>query len=423
MSDADDPRLPPGATDELDLLLDCSVRHALDQPDGQAFVPWFQEVAPLLAPKFVAGFEGSDSERHSALHLIGRLLWNRIPHPDHRYRPSPLPKPERNAPCPCGSGRKYKHCCARAEAIGDPFEHMSLLGYVLRQFPRTQLKTLSLDGVDVGELAHVAAEWCDAGESGAADAAVLLERVFADMTRADARAEYAFDVLADCYDVLGKPRKKADLIERCLAARDVALRSAALHRKITIAADRGERDAARRMFTEAQRMDPDHPGLATLEMTLLLDDGDHDRLRERGRFWMARLARDRDHDYSDLIAHIRDLVADPEGVALEIAGRDAPGLVELRRMLAALPAVECHYTLERMDGEARLVASPELAALEARWREGVDIAKPALTMLQTGDDTAPERVARGSRGSPRIRGRGSRSRYWTTLRWPSARWD
>lgn len=25
-------------------------------------------------------------------------------------------KPGRNDPCPCGSGKKYKHCCLRAEA-------------------------------------------------------------------------------------------------------------------------------------------------------------------------------------------------------------------------------------------------------------------------------------------------------------------
>ena len=227
MSDTSGERPKPDAVDELDLLIEISVRHALDEPDGHAFVPWFQEVAPVLAPNYFAGFEGSDSERRSALHAIGRLLWNRIPHPDHRFRPKPLPKPERNAPCPCGSARKYKHCCARAESFGDPFERMSLLTYVLGQFPRTRLKTMPLDGIDLDELAHVASEWRDAGERGAADAVALLERVFADVTRADARAEYAFDVLADCYDVLGRPRKKEQLIDRCLTAREVTLRSAA----------------------------------------------------------------------------------------------------------------------------------------------------------------------------------------------------
>ena len=26
-----------------------------------------------------------------------------------------FPKAGRNDPCPCGSGRKYKHCCLKAE--------------------------------------------------------------------------------------------------------------------------------------------------------------------------------------------------------------------------------------------------------------------------------------------------------------------
>src|SRR5882672_7051264 len=155
-----DERPMPEANDELDLLIDISVRRALDKPDGDTFLPWFQEIAPVLAPSFAAGFKGDESARRSALYMIGRLLWNRIPHPDHRFRPKPLPKPERNAPCPCGSGRKYKHCCAGAEALGNPFEHMSLLGYVLDQFPRSRLKAMPLDGIDLDELAHAASERC-----------------------------------------------------------------------------------------------------------------------------------------------------------------------------------------------------------------------------------------------------------------------
>ena len=384
-----------GSSDELDVLLEVSVSHALDLADGYTFVQWFPEIVPLLAPRLAAAFGGSGVEQRSALTLLGRLLWNRIPHPDHRFRPRPLPKPERNGPCPCGSGRKYKQCCAHAESLGDPFEHLSLLSYVLRRFPRAQLKTLPLDGIDLEELAYVAGQWRNESKRDAQSAVVLLERVLADPDRLDARAEQAFDVLADCYDVLDRPRKKADLIERYLAARDVTLRSTALHRKIAMLADRGERAEAWRLFAAAQRMEPDNPSLAALELSMHLDDGNHERLRERGRFWLARLARDRDHDYSDLIEHIRDLVSDPEGATLKLASRDAPGLLDLRRALATLPALECRYTLNRGDGEVQLVASDRLVELAAEWRHHAEVDKPDLVMLQSGDSTAPSRVAPG----------------------------
>jgi tetratricopeptide (TPR) repeat protein len=379
--------------DELDLLLSASARQALGPVDGHAFVEWFADVVPLLCPEFANQFAGSDAERRSAFHALGRLLWNRMPLPDNHFRPRPLPKPERNAACPCGSGQKYKHCCARAESARDPFEGLSLLQYVLGQYPRTQLKTLPLAGLDPEELAHIGHQWCRRGR--AADAEALLEHVFEDLDRLDERAQHAFDVLADCYDDLHRPRKKERLLERVASARNPALRSAALHRRITILADRGERAQAWRLFVDAQRHEPDNPMLATLELTLLLGEKKYDRMRERGRYWIARLSRDREHDYRDLIAHIRDLIADPVGMSLKYESVDRPGLMELRRLLASLPALEGHYEVERSDGMATLVPSGDLASVVANWRRQTQVIKPDLTMASAGDPDAWERVAPG----------------------------
>jgi len=76
---------------ELDYLFDVSVGRAIDHPEGHAFVEWFAEVAPLVAPPFAARLTGDDDERRSGLCMLGRLLWNRIPHPDNHFRPRPLP--------------------------------------------------------------------------------------------------------------------------------------------------------------------------------------------------------------------------------------------------------------------------------------------------------------------------------------------
>lgn len=378
---------------EFELLLGAAARYALGGVDGHAFVRWFADVVPLLCPDFAAKFEGSESERRAAFGALGRLLWNRLPLPDHQFRPQPLQKPERNAACSCGSGRKYKHCCARVDALPDPFESLSLLMYVLQQLPRTQLRVLPLAGLDVEELAHIGHEWSRNGR--AADTEALLEHMFADPDRLDERAQRAFDVLADAYDALGRPKKKERLIARVAQARDPWLRSAALHRRITIVADRGEREQAWRLFAEAQRHQPDNPFLATLELTMLMNERSFDRLQERGRFWIARLSRDREHDYGELIARIRELCADPAEAEIRYAAADRPGVADLQRAIAAMPAPECRYTIDCAGDDGVLVPDAELARLEAEWRGRTGIPKPDLTMLATDDPDALDRAHGG----------------------------
>jgi tetratricopeptide (TPR) repeat protein len=387
------PDSPEDSAAELDLLFHACARHALREPQGAAFPAWFSEVAPMLAPDFFAKIKGDESNRRSAAHTLGRLLWNRIPLPDNHFRPRPLPKPERNAPCPCGSGRKYKQCCAGAEDHGNPFENFSLLRYVLDQYSRAQLKELPLAYLDREELAFIANEWIN--EDRAADAAALLEPLFADVGKLDERAEWAFDTLVECYNALGKPKKKQQLIAGCLKAPDPTLRSAALHRRITILADQGDYAQAWQLFQDALRLQPDNPNLATLEITLLLGQGDHERIKERGQFWLARLARDRNHDYSDLMAHLRELIADPDALAMKYESRDRPGLVELRQLIATMPPAACQYGLHRDGDEAWLEPSPELQDLLAEWRARVTVFKPHLTALESDDAEAWERLAPG----------------------------
>ncbi|MEO6566978.1 MAG: SEC-C metal-binding domain-containing protein [Casimicrobiaceae bacterium] len=378
---------------EFDLLLTASARYALGPVDGEGFIRWFANIVPLLCPGFAAKFKGTEAEQRSAFMSLGRMLWNRLPQPDNHFRPLPLPKPERNAPCPCGSSYKYKQCCAPLEEVDNPFGGVSLLLYVLGQFPRTQLKSLPMAGLDVEELAHIGSEWRTNGR--AADAEVLLERVFTDLDRLDGRAQWAFDVLADCYDDLYRPKKKKQLIERVSEARDPTLRSAALHRRITILADRGERAEAWRLFAQAQRHEPDNPLLATLEITMLLGEKKYDRVRERGQFWIARLARDRKHDFSDLIGHLRELIADPVDASLRHESTHRPGLLDLRRQLVGLPAIACHYRIEGDDGHASLVPSPALNALVTEWQRHSTAIKPDLTRLHADFEDPWERVAPG----------------------------
>lgn len=380
------------SADELDMLIRMAVRRILNAPDPQAFLAWFADSAPQLAPGMAAQIIGDAVDVRGLFLAMGRLLWNRTPLPDNRYRPRPLPKPERNAPCACGSGRKYKHCCARIESFPDPLEGLSLLKYVLEETPVARFKELPHAHLPLDELDYVAHSWLEEGR--AADAVKLLEPLFADLARLDERAEMAFETLADCYDELDRPRQKAQLVEAVCAAPDKRLRSAGLHRRITMVADQGDSPRAWQLFHEAQRFDPDNPFLGALEVTLLQAQGEHERAKERGQFWIARLARDRDHDYGELVARLRELIDNPDELHFEAAARQLPGLAPLRELIEKLPAPQCHYRLEPdEEGAGPLQPNTALARLIKEWRENTQLDRPSLTQLRPGaggwDDLAP----------------------------------
>jgi hypothetical protein len=351
--------LDDGDFEELESLLDASARHALEVGNGQEFVMWFAENAPGIAPQFATHIPLE--QRRGALAMLGRLLWNRIPLPGNRFRPRPLRKPERNAACPCGSGQKFKHCCALVAQAGDPFEDVSMLKFVLQQYPPSQLRDLPLGDMGMDELAFIAREWIDEGRE--LDAEALLEPLFAEDERLDARVEPAFDALADVYDALDAPEKKDLLLERCLASSDRRLRGAALHRQVCMLADRGEREEAWKLFDVARRLEPDNPMLATLELTLLAAEGDRSRLRRRADFWIERLSRDPEQDHSEQIEFIEQFAEDPDAWALDAAAAQSDVVRALRDLVGTIPAPECHYDIVVEAGEMRLQPRAELVEL------------------------------------------------------------
>jgi len=378
--------------DELDLLLHVAVGVILRPAGPEEFLAWFADSAPRLAPGMAAQILGNEQDKRAAFLAIGRLLWNRTPQPDNRFRPRPLPKPERNAPCPCGSGRKYKHCCAYTETLPDLFENLSLLLYVLRHIPAGRYKELPFSYLDPEEVAYIGHTWREEGRT--KDAVKLLEPFLADPARLDERAETAFDTLIECYNDLGNPRKKAKLIESFLHAPNRTLKSAALHRRITVVSDQGDFDQAWRLFHEAQRLEPDNPHLASLEIVLLQARGEYERARERGRFWIARLTRERNPDYADLIAMLGQLIESPDEMRFQAAANNLPGLQELRALVEKIPPAECHYRLHPQDDSAGpLEPSPQLMALVNDWRARAQVEKPTLTRMHGGgndwEDIAP----------------------------------
>ena len=123
------------------------------------------------------------------------------------------------------------------------------------------------------------------------DAARLLQ-AWADLPPPwpDARAEL-LEQLGDIYLELRKPRKRKQLALAMVKHGERSVQSKGWQRLCLLATDAGDDEAARRAFEAAQRLAPDDPSVAILEVTTLLGQGQLERARERAGFHAKRLAR------------------------------------------------------------------------------------------------------------------------------------
>jgi tetratricopeptide (TPR) repeat protein len=361
---------------EVDELLRGAVGCALDNAEFKSALDAFREILPEVAPSLVAQMP-PDKEAQRALAFAMFLeVWNRVPRPDHGWRPRPEARPERNDPCPCGSGRKYKQCCG-ALSGSTPFggEGLSLLPYVLERVPRAQYKNLPFNKLSPEELGHVASQWLK--QKRHEEAVALLEPLFAHPAKLDARHEYALDMLCDAYFELGHPVKRLRLVERMMQTTDRVLKSAAMQRRCTMLADKGDYPAAWKLFKEAQRVDPDNPSLAHLEVILLISQDKVDEAQERARFWAARLKK-LGYGGEQIIDLMEKIARDPSAFAEAVRQggfedmdeADAQSLTRLISLAKGLSPPACHYRLQPQQGDAGpLEADAKLAAIESEWRD------------------------------------------------------
>lgn len=369
MDDADE-------TAQLDDLLRTAVGCALSSTDFAVALDSFRRMLPTAVPDMFSRFPADEAARRAITYAMLRNVWAQLPRPDNDWRPLPLAKPERNGPCPCGSGKKFKQCCAQSDI--PPFgDGLSVLCYVLERMPRTHYKNLPFKKLDPEEVGHVARQWLEEGRYD--EAAALLEPLLADAAKLDQRHEFAFDVLCDVYLNRGNPKLRAKLVERLMAAPDRRLRSAAMHRRCTMLADGGDYAEAWQVFKEAQRVEPDNPGLSNLEIVLLVSQGKLAEAQERARFWAARLRR-LGYGGESIVELMDEVAADPsyfsrafERGMPDDGDDDEDGAWEeaasrLEGIVKALPPVACRYRLQPADGDAGpLQADTELAGIEDAW--------------------------------------------------------
>ncbi len=358
------------AMSDFDMLLTTSARIILMHEDTpEQFLDWFKRHGPSFCSELFAA--AADEQARTAMaRWLGRAIWNATPLPGNKFKPRRLPEPGRNDPCFCGSDRKYKHCCAQLDIPELHLDEAVMLGEILDQWPASRFKELPLRHLSPETLGHIASTWVEKGD--AQRAIKLLEPLFNDIPSLDARAEYAFDALADAYSALGKPRKKQTLIERVAQSRVPDLRVAALQRQCTILTDTGRRDEAWKLFQQAQRECPNHPAFSHLEIVMLLSEGRREEAVQRARFWIARLRRTHADDYAELIHFLQDIVADPDAALMRFQVTHHPELAALQHSIQGLEErpPRGHYTLESApDRMAMLQPNAKAAKLLQRWRK------------------------------------------------------
>jgi tetratricopeptide (TPR) repeat protein len=352
---------------DTERLLTDSVAQALEHEDARRFLRWFSANLPgyFTAPQQDLFRDPDDIDSMAA--VMGRAIWNAMPLPGNGLQPRPLPEPGRNDPCICGSGRKYKRCCAGISKP-PPLDSGLLVSLVMKQAPKDVLQNALRTGrAPVDAIISLAVAHADEGKP--KKAAETLEPLFpAEIRKHDERLEYAMDLLCDQYDSLGYHKKKSALLDHIIdVAPRSPLRSGAWQRLATIRMDGGDAAGAWEAFRRAQQDSPDAPSLSLLEVQLLLSENRVEEASRRAAFWERRL-RARGVEDERILRFLGEMAEDPSGtmanMGMEASGGAGRPLAEWLDEVAgrSLPAFEVE------DADAPLATGDMEAALRDRLR-------------------------------------------------------
>ncbi|MBK1645032.1 hypothetical protein CKO25_10285 [Thiocapsa imhoffii] len=403
-------------------MIQRAVRQILVAPDPEQFLAWALEHLPELLGLREGPLEPNEQRRLS--YLLGSAIWNATPQPTDAFqihRLKPHPADER---CPCGSGDRYDDCCGGIEDLPELASEL-VWEILLEELPEQGLReALSIQAVPEPLLAQIAERWLD--EDRPRRATALLEPIFAGaLDDLDAEYEPAIDILCDAYDRLGYTHKKQRFLERLCAEGSRALRAVAWQRRCTMAIDEGTFGPAQDAFEAALRSDPDNPGTAILEITLLAAQHQNWVARERARFWRRRF-RNVGLEHAGLDTFLSDAIDDPQQALIasqadsldpmlldltdwidQIHTRPLPDYrlepVQLRApdwlpgqltlfddvqlQTSDVPSERAASPESRHDGiTARLIAPGELQRLESDWTAIYPGTKPTSTQLAPSEE-------------------------------------
>ena len=404
----------------IEQLLRTSARWLLEDPDPQAYI----ERLVLQGPRLFGALldDPSASSAHSApsaptapdkqlqqqfFRSFGWAIASAMPLPTQGFVARKLPLPGRNEPCLCRSGRKFKHCCSPAYE-GVPAFHPEQLGaFMVLGMSRKAWAGLPATRVSPHSVLLAAMTLRDEAEDRAALA--LLEPWARQPAPWPAPWAPLLDLLCDTYLDEGHPIKRRKLAQAMVDKGEVPVRSTGWRRLSMMASDAGDSDGARHAFEMAQRLTPDEPDVALLEVTTLLGSHQRERAAERAAFHARRLARlphaaaladeiemleafgrgefppipgldddddqDEDDSDSDFLAALGD---HPEARDLAPLLRPDSPFQQMQRWAEALPAPQLRL---RLDGATQqdlgeLAPAAAMAAPLARWRKAFPLQAP-----------------------------------------------
>ena len=404
----DDDEYEDGPDPVLDLLA-TSAEWLVADPDPQAFIERVAREGPSrFAGMWAVDDQAAASQSVTFLSEDARnkdrffrsLAWSiasAMPLPGNGFKPLRLALPGRNEACVCGSGVKFKQCCSAFFAHVPPLDPGLLGALVVRALPTGLWATLPQQQHVTPDMVVAAAGMM--GDEGRDEDALLLLEPWAALPPPwpDSRADL-LDLLGDLYLDLRRQRERELLAHNMVRHGGKAMQSMGWQRLCLMATDAGDEDGARRAFEAAQRLTPNEPRVALLEVTTLLGQGQAARARERAAFHARRLSRlPEAFAIADRIEMLEEF-ADPNselslrtGSMLgESRGADAPApaLAELQQWLEALPAPRLRLTLPGAAcadlGELRPTAAAKKALRQ--WHEVFEFTPPRMAWEGVGDD-------------------------------------
>ena len=386
--------------DDMTFLLRTALSRIQDkQADPEAFLDWMREYAPQIAPA-VFPFP-PDHDKAIAAYWLGVSLWNTTPLADNHYRPRPLPPPRRNGLCPCGSGSKFKHCC---RDVAKTLELPKELIWALMLENRSDKHWLS-EAAD-GRLpidARLALAFRLHENDRMRSLIKLLEpELLKASAKLDSRLAPAVDLLCDAYDATYRTdRKKRQLLRQLSNHPNRAFRAEANQRLAAWLEDRGDLNGAWQALQEAIRAEPNNPGSALLEVTLLCARGESARAGQRADFWYRRLL-PLAEEMPEALAFLERARHEPCAVFREYgkAGvdRDLARLIEWIGTIQprelpdyAWTAIEIDAADDAMCGAHELETPTPLIDMEEAWIAVVPLDKPfSIGWLPDGSEFAWE---------------------------------
>lgn len=386
-----------GGADAILGLLDLSAQWLVANPDPQAFMARLASEGPALFPQLVVPLSAGANAPPSVTGGTGLfrcLAWgiaSAMPMPNNGFKPNKLPLPGRNEACVCGSGAKFKLCCGPLFSAVPALDPEVLGAMVVKALPAARWAALPHEHVSAAMVVTAATLLCE--EDRAEDALALL-RPWGQLPPPwnEKRADL-LDLLGDLLLDFEWQEEREQLARHMVQFGDKQVQSLGWQRLSLMATDDGDDAAAREAFEKAQRLTPNDPRVAILEVTTLLGQGQAERARERAAFHVKRLSRLPDaHTLIDEIEALEELAEEGSGLSQHasamLGGFALPIFEELGQWLDGLPPPKLRLTLPSAPcddlGELRPTATAKKAL--RRWHDSFALDAPRMAWESVGDE-------------------------------------